>query len=475
MELVESLASFVRMARDNGHQLIYHPASEEDIARDRDQARRQRTLSRLRQFSPLEETVSCPWNTVTTSENDAVDNRILYAISLDAADILLTEDRGIHNKAVGHALADRVLTIQAGEDLLRRLHLRIAVKLPNIEDVPLYSLTPLLGSEFFDSLRSSYPLFDDWFRRKARGNERAWVAFNGETREIGGLCVYVRQENERLTEEGLVIPGTALKLATFKVGASFRGRKIGELFLKAAFRYATANQIERIFIHGDKEQHYFLFQMLVDFGFYEAGTHPGSEGRDAVHLKDHPVNPPSVDLPPFDFNRRYFPHFRHDSLVSKYIVPIKPEYHEMLFPDYAPIQQRLSFENATESVGNAIKLAYLCYAQTASIRPGDVVMFYRSGDERTLASLAIVENYEQLDSADAIARRVKRRTVYSLSEIVEMVESKSVEVMLFRLVRHATIPLSCRDLIQRFILKGPPQSITKLSNENFERIIQYWQ
>ena len=34
----------------------------------------------------------------------------------------------------------------------------------------------------------------------------------------------------------LVLDGDALKLCTFKVGEKVRGRKIGELFLKAAFR-----------------------------------------------------------------------------------------------------------------------------------------------------------------------------------------------------------------------------------------------
>lgn len=51
---------------------------------------------------------------------------------------------------------------------MRRLHEKIAVQLPNIQEVPLYSLTPFLAATFFDSLREGYPEFDDWFRAKAR-------------------------------------------------------------------------------------------------------------------------------------------------------------------------------------------------------------------------------------------------------------------------------------------------------------------
>ena len=38
--LEESLAHFVRLANEHGHQLVYHPASEDDISRDTDLVRR---------------------------------------------------------------------------------------------------------------------------------------------------------------------------------------------------------------------------------------------------------------------------------------------------------------------------------------------------------------------------------------------------------------------------------------------------
>lgn len=78
--LKPNLANFVRLAGVGSHQLLYHPASEKDIQRDRDQARRERTLLRLGQYTRLPSADPCPWNTVTTSVNDACDNEILYAI-----------------------------------------------------------------------------------------------------------------------------------------------------------------------------------------------------------------------------------------------------------------------------------------------------------------------------------------------------------------------------------------------------------
>lgn len=467
--LEESLANFVRLAQENNHQLVYHPASEDDFRRDGDLDRRKQNLDRIKQYSKLEDRPPCPWNSRDTNPNDTADNEILYALKCDAVHALVTEDRGIHDKARAHGLVQRVYTIQTAEDLLRRLHEKIHVQLPNIEDVHLYALSPLLDSEFFESLRDGYPEFDNWFREKAREGKKAWVAWEQQG-ILGAICVYAQQDNQKITEEGLTLAGPALKLSTFKVGPSVRGRKIGELFLKAAFRYATANRLENIFIHGDVDQHYFLFEMLEDFGFSRVGSHPGSDGRDAVYLKRHPVISPADAIDPFAYLKQYFPHFRHDAAIGKFIIPIRPAYHRMLFPDYnSPADRQLALFQPSDFVGNAIKLAYLCHAQTKQINPGDLVLFYRSGDERAVTSLGVVEDYERLQDASLIASRVKRRTVYTMKEIEGMAK-KPTKVMLFRLVKHLERPLSQAWLEANDILKGAPQSVTRISDEAFEKV-----
>jgi len=321
------------MASEHGHQLVYHPASEDDINRDANLDRRAKTIQRLRQYTRLDARPACPWNTQGIGTNDASDNEILYVLHCDAVHALVTEDRGIHDKAKVRGLVDRVYTIQTAEDWLRRLHEKQSIPLPNVEELELYSLTPRLGDAFFDSLRDDYKDFDVWFRTKARDGRKAWVTRESDG-ELGAICIFAHQNHERITDNGRMLHGPALKLSTFKVGPAVRGRKIGELFLKAAFRYATANRLQEIFIHGDVDQHHFLFEMLEDFGFSLVGTHPGSNGRDAVYLKQHPVDAPPALLSPFEYLRRFFPHFRHDRSVGKFIIPIRSEYHQILFPDY---------------------------------------------------------------------------------------------------------------------------------------------
>lgn len=467
--LQPGLANFVRLAQEHGHPLVYHPASEADINRDRDTDRRSRTQDRLAQYSRLDNIPDCPWNANVTSPNDACDNAILYALECDAAHYLVTNDRGIHKKAVSCGLDNRVFAIQAAEDFLRRLHEPTSVQLPNIQNVPLHSVTRLLSGEFFDSLREGYPEFDAWFRNCARNDRRAWIYW-AEQETLGAMCIYARKDNDDVTDHGDILPGASLKLCTFKVAPDCRGRKIGELFLKAAFRYATDNRLEHIFIHGDAEKHGFLFELLTDFGFTEFGRY----GDDVVYVKKHPIIAPSdspEELSSFEYFRRYFPHFRFNAGIRKFIVPIRPEYHRILFSDYtSPSDLQMTLFAQTNTASNAIKQAYLCHAGLAKIRPGDVVLFYRSHDEMAVTSLGIVERYETLEDVNEIINRVRRRTVYSMTEIEDMAR-KPTKVMLFRLVKHFVHPPSFDWLTENRVVNGNIQTIREIDDNAYQRLI----
>jgi len=465
-----NLANFVRLASIGGHQLTYHPANIADFERDSNSERRLRNLQRITQYPALHDPAPCIWNTSETGPNDACDNELLYALHCDAVHALVTEDRGIHAKARTRGLAHRVYTVQTAEDWLKRLHETRQIVLPNIQDIPLHSLTPELPGAFFDSLRNGYPPttsrvgFDEWFRDKAREDRHAWI-YRDNNGVLGAICIYQIKNDEVLNDADETLPGPALKLCTFKVGELVRGRKIGELFLKAAFRFATENQCAHLFITASAESQDYLIRVLMDFGFAERGTYCG----DVVLVKPHPVvQPPTDGADPIEYVRRYFPHYRSDSLVQKFLVPIQPRYHEILFPDYVSLQPGLFAP--TGNVGNAIKLAYLCHAQTKSVRPGDVLLFYRTDDEKAVTSLGVVERFEVSSDGAQIASLVSRRTVYSLGEIDELAK-KPTKVILFRLVGHLPTVVPYERLMQDGVVTGPIQSIRKVSDVSFSRVL----
>jgi ribosomal protein S18 acetylase RimI-like enzyme len=462
--LSENLASFHRLALIGGHQLRYHPASITDFERDTDLDRRARSLQHIRRYPALDQPAKCPWNTPQTSPNDACDNEILYALECDAAHALITEDKGLLTKARVRGLGNRTYNIQTAEDWLRRLHEPHDVSLPNIDDVPLHSLTPELPDAFFDSLREGYAGFNDWFRKKARENRKAWV-YRDEAGVLGAICVYVVQTDEKITDDSAKLDGKALKLCTFKVGQEVRGRKIGELFLKAAFRYGTENACENIFIHADVDKHNYLVNLLIDFGFEDHGAY----GTDRVFVKRHPITAPDdAGMPPLEYIQRFYPHYQTGAHVQKFLVPIQQGYHRILFPDYDAVQSLLFV--AGGSIGNAIKLAYLCHAASMKIRPGDVLLFYRTEDEQAITSLGVVDQFAVLDDASKIAALVSRRTVYSIKEI-ESMASRPTKVILFRLVKHLAKSVSYKQLQNDGVVTGPIQSITSISDEKFSSVL----
>jgi len=465
--LQPALTDFIRLCNAHGHQLLYHPASVEDIQRDSNAERRDRTLARLAQYTLLQEGSPCPWNAPGSSVNDECDNRILWALEQNAAHALVTEDQKLHRKARDRGLSDRVYFIQSAQDWLQRLHEPAEVTLPNIEEVELHTLTPQLGGAFFETIRNDYAGFNQWFGRIAMEGRRAWVYREPGQDEVQAICIFTVQTDERITDDGQVLEGQALKLCTFKVGEAVRGRKIGELFLRAAFQFGTNHQCEHIFLHANEEQQMHLTSLIEDFGFRAVGTYMD----DAVFVKDHPTQPPAIQLAAFDYVRRYYPHYLDDLDVQKFIVPIQPEFHDILFPDWMAPGQALPADHPQRHVGNAIKLAYLSNSLSKLPRPGDLVLFYRSHDHKAITTLGVVERYEWMGEADEIARVVSRRTVYTDAQIASMTRDET-KVMLFRLIRHFENPVPIEQLLAHpRIINGHIQSITHIPDESFSRIL----
>ena len=70
-----------------------------------------------------------------------------------------------------------------------------------------------------------------------------------------------------------------------------------------------------------------------------------------------------------------------------------------------------------------------------------------------------------------IARIVSRRTVYSDQQIEDMAQTET-KVMLFRLICHLENSVSYADLKRLRVVQGPIQSIVKISDESFSRILR---
>ncbi|EPJ43788.1 MAG: hypothetical protein OFPII_39090 [Osedax symbiont Rs1] len=464
--LDKKLATLHRLSQLN-LELLIHPESKNDIARDKNESRKQAMLSRLPKYMVLTSPVNLDDEEETClfgkpkKDNDKVDNRILYAVYKDCVHLLVTEDSGIHKKARKLGLGERVLTVEQIVASLKYLENRENSPHPNIKNVHCYTLN--LQDPLFASLRNGYEKFDQWFKEKCCKTARmAWVSFN-EADCLNAICIYKIEEDPIVTNDCRALRGIVVKLCTFKVTKT--GVKFGELLLKQSFTYAVDNNINYVYLTIEPGKHGELRSLVSNYGFTLYGV--DEKGRDDVFIKEFPKSPPSEILHPLEFAIKYFPMVQISS-NNAYIVPIKPEYHRVLFPE-AQCQQSL-FADQGNSAGNSILQAYLSKSPIKSIRPGDVLFFYRSDDHKEITSYGIVEQFIIESEPEKILQWVAKRTVYTYSEIKSMAGCH-VKIILFRVVRHLKSPLGFEKLKEDKVINGSIQSVTKLSVENLWKLI----
>lgn len=466
-ELTPALQEILSLIRENGHKIFVHSASVTDISNDTNEKRKKITLSKLKAY-PRIDTLQPSTDFLSVvgegkTKNEDIDNQMIYSILKNAADFLITEDRGICNKAKEFNLEDRVLTVEQALNYLKELHRRITPSHTLLKREPVFNID--VNDHFFDELKADYPGFVDWFGKIAREGRKAWVHYDNSY--LKALLIW-KDENEEVACEPPLLKKKRLKICTLKAEG---GYKIGELFLKLAFQYCIDNKFEEVYLtHFRKPSDPLLF-LIEQFGFVMVGKKPlingGRTTYEEVWLKQ--FKPARPDAPALEFSKLYYPAYKDSEEVKKFIVPIRPEFHSRLFPDYQKRQMKLSEYTEFNAPGNAIKKAYLCHSRIKRLNPGDVLLFYRSVDQKRLTSLGVVESAAVLKRADDIVRAVGKRTVYSYDEIKNMAK-KPVLVILFRHHFNLPKPLDLDTLRGLAVLNFAPQSIVEIDATRYGKV-----
>lgn len=468
--LPESIADMVRMSQELGYRIYTHPCQVEDLKRDRDEERKRIQLSKLRQYPVLEsppspnkfELMECGWS--ENNDNDRCDNLLLFAVKRSAVRFLITEDRRMHAKARRAEIGEQVFFVEEFLALLRQQQARklIITNCASIQNKYLYQLN--LQDEFFDSLRASYSEFDAWFKRCAEEKRRAWVV--EDKGRIQALCVFKEEHDEIVTDANERLHGKSLKLCTFKV--SDRGKKLGERLLFVAFTAAQAHSFDYVYVQVRESGQSCLLDLLQEYGFVRLGEYR----NDVTYVKDMRLGAARPNLTAeerLEFDILHYPHFLLDASVKKYVVPIKPEFHDRLFPDLN--QRPTLFDEAfgLNSEANAIKKAYVCRSPIKALQPGDMLLFYCSHIDKRIRCIGIVEATKRSANAEDIMSFVSKRTVYSCEEIRSLVNESEAIAILFRVVRYLSKAISA-DELKRANVSWPIQTICNVSEEAFDRL-----
>lgn len=460
-ELSTQLQELLKMFREHGHQIFIHPASLKDINNDQDPVRKKIILSKLRGY-PLIESPPKPTNDylslvgASKNSNETNDNEILFTIQKNAADFLITEDIGLQKKADRANLEDRVLSIDSALSYFEYLYARDVPRHALLREDFLRNLD--VDEPFFDSLKEDYgdSDFRKWFKEKSIEGRKCWVYH--EKNMIKALLM-LKEENEPIETLPPIPARRRLKIATLKVDLS--GFKLGELFLKMAFQYCSSNQIFETYLTHFRKEDDVLINIIENYGFETVGFL--KKNNEEVFLKK--LIPSEKMMLSIEASKKYYPSFRDSSDVKKFLVPIIPEYHDRLFPDFKQRQMKITEYSEINIPGNAIKKAYLSHSAIKKVRAGDILLFYRSHDLKLVTAIGVVDQEPvHTKEAEEIVRIVGKRSAYLYEEIKEMAQ-KPVLVTMFRHHLFLPNPLDLNYLRQHDI--PVPQSIIELNHNQY--------
>ena len=457
------------LAQQVGAKLLLHPSQKLDLSNDKNAERRTLRLSLIAKYPalpsppPFSQRVADACGNPLPGSNGWIDGQLVSALDHNAVAFLVTEDRQIHSACRRLGIDARCLGLAAAVDLLNGERVIPPPAPPAIRSVFCHELDE--RDPIFESLRSDYPDFDTWLRKCKREQRQAWIAKLPGRSSMAGLCIVNREDMQWNDSEN-----PTLKLCTFKIADDAIGLKLGELLLRTVFDFARSNSFSTLFVETHPK-HGALLHLFHQFGFELMG-HKGNddETRQLILRKRLTTKAVSLSLPALEFNRLFGPFAVKWDGVKVYVVPIEPRFHAALFPEMEP---QGSLFAGTQSYGNTLRKAYICRAQVRSIRPGDVLLFYRSGDQQCVTTVGVVEGTKFTKVVEEMRGFVGNRTVFSDDDLASICRGDGGLGILFRHAPVLTRPIPLDAMLANRVLSAPPQSIVTVRPSSLQWIQTY--
>lgn len=402
------------------YQKCIHPLTIREIEKNPNQITVETFKVKLESYEQLYKATPMPNEVVEVSkkydvtDNDKNDTILLNEVYVGRVDLLISEDKKIHQKANELNISDKVFTINS---FLEKIYAEnpdlVNYQVLGVQQKPFGELD--LNDPFFDTLKEDYQGFDKWFHKKA--NERAYVTINNEN---GKLLSFLYLKTEDATEQYSDITPSfknkkRLKVGTFKIVSN--GVRLGERFMKIIFDNAIAQKVHEIYvtIFDKREEQRRLIALMEDWGFKLHGK-KGSV-NELVYVRNFTpefnIQNPKQTFPFVSLNTRAF------------LIPIYPEYHTELLPDsYLSTESPQDFIEH-EPHRNALSKVYICRSIERDIQKGDIIIFYRTAEtgksahySSVITTIAIAEEKIEgiIDENDFIAK-CRKRSVFTNNEL----------------------------------------------------------
>lgn len=417
--------------------------------------------------SPMQTEVLLVSKQIDATENDRNDTILLNEIFVGRADLLITEDKKIHKKALVLNIADKVFTIDSFLE-------RVFTEHPELVDYKVLNVQKLkfgrinLNDSFFDSLKEDYSGFDKWFIKKY--DDEAYITVNSNNGMLlSFLYLKIEDKNENYSNiMPAFLPKKRLKIGTFKVINN--GFRLGERFLKIIFDNALKNRVEEIYvtIYDKRDEQKRLIQLLEQWGFVYWGMKSGER----VYIREF--------KPVIDFNHLKYTYPYISKNKDIYIVPIYPDYHTELLPDSI-----LNTESPEEFIEdfphrNCIGKIYVSRAIEPHPKVGDILVFYRTGGyyKSVVTTIGLVEElrYSFKDENEFITY-CRKSSVFPENKLREIWKYSTRPPFTISFLYVYSFPhrINMKELIDIGVLTGvndAPRGFKQISKEQFTTIIK---
>ncbi len=304
-----------------------------------------------------------------------------------------------------------------------------------------------IAAPFFDSLKSGYAEFEDWFGRKAKAKESCIIVANDAGVRSGFL--YLKVEDGKVDDVNPPLPpARRVKIGTLKVDA--HGTKLGERFLKKSFDYAISNKCKDIYVTVfDKHQK--LIEQFERYGFSKIANKSTINGVENVMIR-------SLKTSGFGDDGGY-PMLGVGK--SNWLVSIYPKWHTRLFPD--SILKTENYDIVKDiSHTNSIQKVYLASMNgMQQMKAGDNVLIYRTGDGVGAAEYRLVvtsvcrlkeyKNINEFKTCDEFRAYCEPYSVFTIDELNDLYKSKKFfHVIRFTYNFALNKKITRHDLIEKF-------------------------
>jgi len=399
---------------------IYHPLTKEELSKYSNEIIKNNLLKKIESYEELVpyETSDDFFNSIISNYsqngNSNNDNSLLLQVYSGNVDFLITDDKGILNKAKDLYLSDSVYSSIDFLNLVTEMFPKLveydvlSVKLKRFGELNIHD-------SFFDSLREDYEgiKFNNWFIRK--NTENAYV-FQDKLGLQGFLYLKIEYEDENYSDiDPVMSPKKRLKVGTFKINST--GLRLGERFLKIIFDNAKRNKVDEIYVtlfENKRPEVLRLRDLMMEWGFYKHGIKKSN--GESVFVKN---------MKYYDLTKS--PKYNYPNVNSscKYgFIPIEGQYHTALFPDLF-LKNENMYLYKEKPCSYAIEKIYVTSWTKLEYNSGDILLIYRNGQyspkkySSVVSGFAVVQEIIYPKTIDEYLKYCKNRSVFTEEELIK--------------------------------------------------------